>query len=59
MIAATSVQLGWATAARAPALWPVATIFALALAAAWFGKGRWLIPALIALGATAGWLLFP
>ena len=59
VIAATSVQLGWATAARAPALWPVGTIFALALAAAWFGKGRWLIPALIAFGAAAGWLLFP
>ncbi len=59
VIAATSVQLGWATAARAPALWPVAAIFTLALGAAWFGKGRWLIPALIAFGAAAGWLLFP
>lgn len=55
IIAATFVALGASTVARAPILWPVAAIFAVAAVVAWRVKGRWVTPALILFGAGAGW----
>lgn len=59
VIAATCLQLGWATAARAPLLLPAAVIFAAALLGAWRIKGKFAAPALVAFGAAAGWLFVP
>lgn len=59
VIAATCLQLGWATALRAPSLLPAAVLFAVALIGAWRIKGKLAAPALIAFGAVAGWLFVP
>lgn len=59
VIAATAAQLLYATAARAPALWPMAAIFAIGLLVAWRWRSRWSAPALIVAGGAAGALLFP
>ncbi|UIJ44484.1 chromate efflux transporter [Sphingomonas cannabina] len=58
IIAATCLQLGLAVLDRAPALWPVAIVFVAALTAAWFWKGRFAVPALVALGGAIGAALF-
>jgi chromate transporter len=58
IIAATLVDLGRSTIARAPELWPVMLIFAVAAVVAWRVKGRWVTPALVLFGAVAGWLAF-
>lgn len=57
IIAATFIQLGEATAARAPDLLAAAMLFALALAVVWRVKGAWVTPAIVAGGAVAGWLM--
>lgn len=56
VIAATLVQLGWSTAARAPDLSVALLIFGAALAAVWRLKGKLVAPALIFAGGAAGWL---
>jgi len=58
VIGATSLQLMWSTAERAPTLWGAALIFLTALAAVWLAKGKWAPPLLIAIGALAGRLVF-
>ena len=55
IIAATFVELALSTAARAPAVWPVAGILIVAALVAWRLKGRWVSPALVMAGAAAGW----
>jgi chromate transporter len=59
IIAATCVQLGWAVAARANDLAVAAVIFTVAVIVAYRVKGAIVLPALVAGGALAGWLLQP
>lgn len=59
VIAATLVQLGMSTAARASNLGVAAMIFAAAVALSWKAKGSARTPAIIAAGAAAGWLFAP
>ena len=58
VIAATCIQLGWSTVQRAPAIWSVGLLFAAALAAVWWVKGRWAAPLLILAGVIVGRLAF-
>ena len=58
VIAATAAQLLYATAARAPALWPVTLLFAAGLLVAWRWRSRWSAPVLILASGIAGWLAF-
>ena len=58
IIAATSLQLGWATLERVPSLPVAVAIFVLAFAAVWFWKSRYATAVILALAALAGWLLF-
>lgn len=58
IIAATSLQLGWATLERVPSLPVAVAIFVLAFAAIWFWKSRYATAVILALAALAGWLLF-
>ncbi|HEX8469534.1 MAG TPA: chromate efflux transporter [Brevundimonas sp.] len=58
IIAATSLQLGWATLQRVPSVPAALAIFVAAFAAVWFWKSRYAIPVVLALGALAGWVLF-
>ncbi|KIC59854.1 chromate transporter [Brevundimonas nasdae] len=55
IIAATSVELGWATLQRAPSMRAAVAIFAVALAVAWAWKSRYAVPAVLAAAAVAGW----
>lgn len=55
IIAATSVELGWATLQRAPSMAAAAAIFAGALAVAWAWKSRYAVPAVLAAAAVVGW----
>jgi chromate transporter len=55
IIAATFVDLGASVVDRAPVLWPVLAIFAVAAVIAWRVKGKWVTPALVLAGAAAGW----
>jgi chromate transporter len=57
VIAATLVQLGWSTAARASSLPLSIILFAAALLLAWRLKGKLVTPALVLGGGLAGWLL--
>lgn len=58
IIAATSIQLGWATLQRVPSAPTGLAIFVLALATVWFWKSRY-TPAVVLLGAAlAGWAMF-
>ncbi|WP_428631701.1 chromate efflux transporter [Sphingopyxis sp.] len=57
IIAATFVQLGEATGARVSYWLFGAILFAAALAIVWRVKGAWVTPALVAVGAVAGWLI--
>jgi chromate transporter, chromate ion transporter (CHR) family len=59
VIAATLVQLGWVAAMRADRLWAAGLIALVGALCAWRIKGRWSMPAIIALGGGAGWLLQP
>ncbi|GLK46142.1 MULTISPECIES: chromate efflux transporter [Novosphingobium] len=58
IIAATFVQLAYATGLRVTAPLGALAIFAVALAVVWRIKGAWVTPALVAGGAFAGWALF-
>ena len=58
IIAATSLQLGWATLQRVPSIPVALAIFLAAFAAVWFWKSRYAIPVVLALGALAGWVAF-
>lgn len=55
IIAATSVELGWATLQRAPSMAAAVAIFAVALAVAWTWKSRYAVPAVLAAAAVVGW----
>ncbi|MFC7376911.1 chromate efflux transporter [Brevundimonas sp. GCM10030266] len=58
IIAATCVQLGWATLQRVPSAPTALAIFGLALATVWSWKSRY-APAVVLLGAAlAGWAVF-
>lgn len=59
VIAATLLQLGWATALRVSS--PVAgiAVFAGAVASVMLLKGKWVAPALVIGAGVAGWLLNP
>ncbi len=59
IIAATFVQLGEATAARASNPLIAIILFALALAVVWRIKGAWVTPAIVAAAALAGWVITP
>ncbi|WP_395649998.1 chromate efflux transporter [Brevundimonas sp.] len=58
IIAATSLQLGWATLQRVPSIPVTIAIFVLAFAAIWFWKSRYATAVILAGAASAGWLLF-
>ncbi len=55
LIAATSVDLGWATLQRSPSMPAAVAIFAVALAVAWAWKSRYAVPAVLAVAAVVGW----
>ncbi len=55
IIAATFIDLLRATEARVPDMLGAAILFVVALFAAWRVKGKWVTPALIALGGAYGW----
>ena len=55
IIAATSVDLGWATLQRSPSMPAAVAIFAVALAVAWAWKSRYAVPAVLAAAAVVGW----
>lgn len=58
IIAATSVQLAFATFERLPSMPAAAGIFVLAFAAVWFWKSRYAIAVVLAVSAAVGWALF-
>jgi chromate transporter len=58
IIAATSLQLGWATLQRVPLIAPAIAIFLAALAVVWFWKSRYAGLAVLVAAGLAGWLLF-
>lgn len=55
IIAATTVELGWATLQRTPSMAAAVAIFAGALAVAWAWKSRYAVPAVLAAAAVMGW----
>ncbi|MFN3670021.1 MAG: chromate efflux transporter [Brevundimonas sp.] len=57
IIAATSLQLGWATLQRVPSVPVALAIFAAALAIVWFWKSRFVPAVVLGAGALAGWAL--
>lgn len=59
IIAATFLELGAATGARLHSVVPAILVFLAALLLVWRLKGTWVIPALVAGGAIAGWLALP
>lgn len=59
IIAATSLQLGWALAGRLERPLVGLALFAAALFAAWRLRGPAVVPGIVAVGALAGWLLRP
>jgi chromate transporter len=59
IIAATLLQLGWATALRVSSPIAGVVIFAGAVAAVMLLKGKWVAPALVIGAGIAGWLLNP
>lgn len=59
IIAATLVQLGWATAQRVTDMPAALAIFAGGVAGVWLLKGRWVTPALVLAAGVAGWVLTP
>jgi len=58
VIAATFVQLSYATGARVPTPLIALLMLIAALIVLWRMKGAWVTPAIIAAGAMAGWSLF-
>lgn len=59
VIGATLVQLGWAAFGRATHIGAAVLIVATGLLIGWRFKGRWVMPATVAVGALAGGLLRP
>lgn len=59
VIAATLLQLGWATALRVSNPAGGLVIFIAAVAAVMLAKGKWVAPALVIGAGFAGWLLHP
>lgn len=59
IIAATLIQLGWATALRVSDLPAALAIFALGVGGIWLLKGRWAAPVLVLVAGVAGWTLTP
>ncbi|HWT41824.1 MAG TPA: chromate efflux transporter [Sphingopyxis sp.] len=59
VIAATLLQLGWATALRVSNPAGGLVIFIAAVAVVMLGKGKWVAPALVIGAGFAGWLLHP
>ena len=59
VIAATLLQLGWATALRVSHPLAGVLIFAGAVAVVMLTKGKWVAPALVVGAGIAGWLLNP
>lgn len=57
VIAATLVQLGWSTVARASSILLPVLLFVAALILVWRLKGKFVLPALVIAGGIAGWLL--
>ena len=57
IIAATFFQIGYATIGRIPSLPLAALLFAVGLFMVWRLKGAWVTPAIVTLGALAGWLM--
>lgn len=57
VIAATLVQLGWSTVARASSILLPVLLFVAALILVWQLKGKFVLPALVIAGGIAGWLL--
>lgn len=57
VIAATLLQLGWSTTARAANLVPAGLLFATAVLAVWRWKGKLAVPALVLAGGVAGWAM--
>jgi chromate transporter len=58
IIAATFLQLCQATSARFSGYFLPICLFAVALLLVWRVKGPWVTPAIIAVGAITGWVLF-
>ena len=58
LIAATTLQLGQATADLAPVLWPALVIFAGALAILYLWKSKLNIVAVIFAAGAAGWFAY-
>lgn len=58
IIAATALQLGWATLERVTSVPLALSIFCVALAVVWFWRNRYAATIVLALSALAGWLLF-
>ena len=58
IIAATSLQLGWATLGRVPSIPVALATFAVAFVAVWFWKSRYATAVILAGAALAGWVLF-
>lgn len=58
IIAATCVQLGWATVQRVSSAPTALAIFVLALATVWFWKSRYAPAVVLAVAAVAGWAVF-
>ena len=58
LIAATTLQLGQATAERVPVLWPALVIFAGALAILYLWKSKLNIVAVIFAAGAAGWFAY-
>lgn len=56
IIAATFLELAWATAGRTPSSLSGIAIFLVALTLAWRVKRPWITPAIVGGGAIAGWL---
>ncbi|MES2860241.1 MAG: chromate efflux transporter [Pseudomonadota bacterium] len=58
IIAATTLQLGVATAGRVPDIWPAVAIFAGALVIVYLWKSKFAAAVIVGLAAVAGWLAF-
>lgn len=58
IIAATSLQLGWATLERVPSVAIASAIFIAAFAGVWFWKSKHATATAFAAAAVAGWALF-
>lgn len=58
VIAATSLQMGWATLQQSPAVSVALAIFAAALTVVWLWKSRYASAVILLVSAVSGWALF-